>query len=79
VVRQIFKACTVWIYTQSNITSISRAVMHNLAISFQTQQRDELTFVFLVREEGLLINVSIYRVSKKKRYGNSTGCCASQT
>jgi hypothetical protein len=21
----------------------------------------------------------IYRVSKKKRYGNSTGCCASQT
>jgi hypothetical protein len=36
--------------------------MHNLAISFQasTQQRDELTFVFLVREEGLLITVSLH-------------------
>jgi hypothetical protein len=26
-----------------------------------------------------LERTTVYRVSKKKRYGNSTGCCASQT
>ena len=34
--------------------------------------------MFLVCETQTVLN-TIYRVSQKKRYGNSTGCCASQS
>ena len=57
--------------------SISHAVAHNLAISLQasTQQLDELTFVFLIQEEGLLITVSLYIFTKlniSTRFTNSS-------